>query len=254
MSLLRAVWALWQLSLRRLFWSTSTLVVLLPTSLLLVVCWAASRARRPVGESFQDFSQFFVLVGFAGLLVPLVTLAYGTSSVGGDREDRTLLFLLVRPIPRPILLLTKTLATLPLVLGVLGGTFWLLCRIAAPAGDVAWQAYLGPLTLLSVAYVCLFQVFAVTFRHATIWGLVYAIFMEALIGQLPGIVKRVTLNYYARVLLFAAGEPHGGPAPDARTFEVLLPQTAQAALAGIALCSLLAALAIFQVREYRDLT
>ena len=44
---------------------------------------------------------------------------------------------------------------------------------------------------MTLAYVCLFHLFAVAFRHSTIIALVYAVFMEMLLGNMPGIVKRV---------------------------------------------------------------
>ena len=50
-------------------------------------------------NEFRGFSEFMILV-FASFVVPILALAFGTASVGGDREDRTLVFLLIRPIPR----------------------------------------------------------------------------------------------------------------------------------------------------------
>ena len=55
------------------------------------------------------------------LLIIPAAMAFGTASVGGDREDRTLVFLLVRPIPRALVLLAKFIAALPLVLGLVVG-------------------------------------------------------------------------------------------------------------------------------------
>ena len=37
---------------------------------------------------------------FLSIVVPLCTLAFAAGSIGGEREDRTLLFILVRPLPR----------------------------------------------------------------------------------------------------------------------------------------------------------
>ena len=58
---------------------------------------------------------------------------------------------------------------------------------------------------MTLAYVCLFHLFAVAFRHSTIIALVYALFMELLLGNLPGIVKRVAVNYYGRSIMYDAG-------------------------------------------------
>jgi hypothetical protein len=107
---------------------------------------------------------------------------------------------------------------------------------------------------MTLAYVCLFHLFAVWFRHSTILALVYALFMEVLLGSLPGIVKRVAVNYYGRSIMYSAGESEGLPPPDPRWFEPLSVATASWALAGIAAGGLLLALVVFSQREYRDLT
>ena len=85
-------------------------------------------------EAFNGFSQFLMFV-FASFVVPICAVAYATASIGGDREDRTLLFLLVRPVPRPLIFLAKFIATLPLVLGLVMGSFFLYCRLAGEIGQ-----------------------------------------------------------------------------------------------------------------------
>jgi hypothetical protein len=96
--------------------------------------------------------------------------------------------------------------------------------------------------------------FAVAFRHATIIALIYALFIETILGNLPGIVKRVAVNYYGRSIMYALGEPEGLKPPPADWFEPLAVATASWALAGIAVGALLLAALIFSRREYRDLT
>ncbi len=253
MSLLRAWSTLTVLSLRRLLFSASSMMVLLPLAgcLLYVL-------RRHYGDDysqreFRQFSEFIILV-FASFVVPICALAFGTASVGGDREDRTLVFLLVRPIPRALILLAKFTATLPLVMGLVLGSYWLYCRLAGEVGAIALPLYFPALLWMTLAYVCLFHLFAVTFRHSTVLALVYALFIEVLIGAVPGIVKRAAVNYYGRSIMYAAGEPAGLEPPDPRLFEPLPVDTATWALIGIAIGSLVLAILVFSRREYRDLT
>jgi ABC-type transport system involved in multi-copper enzyme maturation permease subunit len=251
---LRAFLSLWSLSVRRLLWSTNTVMVLLP-----ITGGALFLLRRNYGgaseleKAFRSFSEFLLVV-FASFLVPICGIAYGAAGIGGDREDRTLVFLLMRPVPRPLILLGKFLASWPLTLALVMGTFWLYCRLAGNVGALAFTAYGPVVALMATSYVSLFQLFAVCFRHATILALLYSLFMELLIGNMPGIVKRVAINYYGRSLMYTAGREHGVRPPDERWFELLQPSTASWALAGIAGASLLAAVLIFQRREYRDLT
>lgn len=252
MKLVRAWSTLASLSFVRLFWSASTLMVLLPLAgCLLFVLRRHYNHPEFTQHDFREFSEFLIVV-FASFVVPICALAFGTASIGGDREDKTLVFLLVRPIPRWLILLAKFSATLPLVLGLVLGSYWLYCRLAGAVGQVAFDLYLPAITYMTLAYVCLFHLFAVSFRHATIIALVYAIFMETLIGNLPGIVKRVAVNYYGRSLLYAAGEADGAQMPEG--FQPLSLEVATWALAGIALGGLLLACLVFSRREYRDLT
>jgi ABC-2 type transport system permease protein len=254
MNLLRAWSTLTALSLRRLVWSASTLMVLLPLAgCLLFVLRRHGRGAAFTMDDFSDFSEFMILV-FASFVVPICALAFGTAGIGGDREDRTLVFLLVRPIPRALVLAAKFTATLPLVLGLVLGSYWLYCRAAGEVGRVAFSLYLPAMVYMTLAYVCLFHLFAVAFRHATIIALVYALFMEVILGNMPGIVKRMAVNYYGRSIMYAAGEPEGLRAPPADWFEPMSVQAATWALAAIAVGGLALAAVVFSRREYRDLT
>lgn len=253
MKLLRAWSTLASLTFRRLVFSASTMMVLLPLAGCLLFILRRHYGREYSPHEFREFSEFMILI-FASFVVPICALAFGTASIGGDREDRTLVFLLVRPIPRALILLAKFTATLPLVLGLTVGSYWLYCYLAGEVGQVAFGLYLPAIIYMTLAYVCLFHLFAVWFRHSTIMALVYALFMEVLLGSLPGIVKRVAVNYYGRSIMYAAGASEGLPPPDPRWFEPLSVQTASWALAGIAAGGLLLALVVFSRREYRDLT
>lgn len=253
MKLLRAWTTLTWVSFHRLVWSAGTAMVMLP----LAGCLLFVLRRHPGGaftaKEFERFSEFVILV-FASIVVPICALAFGTASIGGDREDRTLVFLLVRPIPRVLVLLAKVAATLPLVVGLVVGSFWIYCQLAGEAGRLAFSLYLPAMIFMTLAYVSLFHLFAVSFRHATIIALIYALFMEAILGNLPGIVKRVAINYYGRSLMYAAGQPEGLKPPPSDWFEPLGVETATWALCGIAAGGIVLAAAIFARREYRDLT
>jgi ABC-2 type transport system permease protein len=255
MKLLRAWTWLLIFSLRRLFWSTQTLMVAFPLAICGVFLWRRDYAAiEPVAHAFDRFSQEFVLMVLASFLVPICTLAYATTSVSADREDQTLLFLLVRPLPRPLVLLAKLFATLPIVLGLVVGSFYLFCRAAGPAGELAFVLYWSPLALMAIAYVGLFHLFAVTFRHATIIALLYSLFMEFFLGNMPGIIKRVAVSFYGRSIIFDLGADHGFKPPDPQWFAPLSAGPARQALLWIAIGAALLAAWIFQRREYRDLS
>jgi ABC-2 type transport system permease protein len=254
MTLARAWFTLLMLSFQRLLWSSNTLMVLLPLVACVLFLWRRRYDPSSFEQSFDDFSTEFMIFVFTLFVIPVCALAYATTSIGGDREDRTLLFLLVRPIPRWLILLAKFLATLPLVLGIVVASFFVFCQLAGPVGREAFWLYLPPVFYMTLAYVCLFHLFAVTFRHSTIVALIYALFMEFFLGNMPGIVKRIAVSFYGRSMMYDLGARHGLSAPDPTWFVPVSAQTAVQALAWLSIGGIVLAVCVFSTREYRDLT
>ncbi len=251
---LRAWFTLVGLSFRRLLWSVSTLTLAFPLAGTAVLAfWLGLRTQRQEAqEAFLEFSNGFVIILFTLVLLPICALSYGTSSIGGDREDRTLLFLLVRPIPRWAILLAKVTATLPLVLGLISACFYLYCREAGAVGRQAFQLYFPAIFSMAAAYVGVYHLFAVMFRHSTTVALIYSLFAESLLGNMPGVTKRIAVNFYGRCIMYKTAEPWGLEQPG--NFDPVSIPTAYITLWGIAVGSTLLAMLIFSRREYRDLT
>lgn len=255
MKLFRAWTTLLMLSFNRLLWSANTLMVMFPlVGCALFLVWRRYDRIEFARGAFNDFSEEFMIFLFTSFVVPVCALAYATTSIGGDREDRTLLFLLVRPVPRWLILLAKLLATLPLVVGMVMVSFWIYCRLAGPIGEKAFWLYLSPVLYMTVAYVSLFHLFAVTFRHSTIVALIYALFMEFLLGNMPGMIKRIAVNFYGRSMMYDLGGIHGLRSPDENWFVPVSAHAAGVSLLCISAAAVLLALVIFSEREYRDLT
>ncbi len=265
MSLLRACTALGWVSFRRLLWSAGSLMILLPISLVIAEMWILGNRYSDdtvFGRAFDLFSQEFVILQFLLLVVPLCALTYATTSIGGDREDRTLLFLLTRPVPRPCILLAKVMATLPLVVGLTAASFYVCCQLAGEPGRAAFEAYLPAVLLMSVSYVGAFHLFAVWFRHATVLALIYSVFMEFFLSNIPGMVQRFAVNFYGRsmiydygtALLAERGDSHVVEPLNLQIFTPVSAETAVWSLGAITVISLVGSAWIFQWREYRDLT
>lgn len=265
MNVVRASIALVWVSFRRLLWSAGSLMILLPIGLTIAELWILGDRYADdenFGRAFERFSHEFVILQFLLLVAPLCALTYATTSIGGDREDRTLLFLLVRPIPRPCILAAKVLATLPLAVGLTVAAFYACCQLAGEVGRAAFEAYLPAVLLMSVSYVGAFHLFAVWFRHSTVLALIYSIFMEFFLSNIPGMVQRFAVNFYGRSMIYdygtallqARGDSHVVEPFDPRVFTPVSAETALWSLTGITIGSLLVAAWVFQRREYRDLT
>lgn len=129
-----------------------------------------------------------VLSGFAlATMVPLVGVIAGTGAIGPEIDDGSIVYLLSKPVKRPVIVLTKLLvaigvtvlfAAVPtLVAGfVLNGNSQRIAVACAAGAAVA-----------SIAYSALFLLLGTVTRHAVVIGLVYALVWETLIGSLvPG--------------------------------------------------------------------
>ena len=225
----------------RLFWSTSTLMVLLPLAgCLLFVLRRHYNHPEFTQREFREFSEFMIVV-FASFVVPICALAFGTASIGGDREDRTLVFLLVRPIPAcadPAGQVQRPRCR------------WCWAWWSAATGSIAgWRArwgrwpfalYLPAVVYMTLAYVCLFHLFAVAFRHATIIALVYAA-VHGNAARQPAGHRQARGRELLRPLDPVRRRRARGRTACPRAFEPLSLEVASWALAGIAVGGLVLA-------------
>ena len=119
------------------------------------------------------------------------------------------------------------LRTLPIVLGLVVGSFYVFCLLAGPVGEKAFSLYLPAVFYMALAYVGLFHLFAVSVRHSTVIALTYSLFIEWVLGSMPGIVKRVAVNFYGRSMMFDLGQDAGLELPDPAWFVPVTPATAR---------------------------
>ncbi len=247
-----ACWHLFVVTLRRQLISRQTLACVALTLLcaLIVVAW--SRQDDP---TIKKLAEHVLVPTFIGFLIPIYAICYGASGIGGEREDQTLIYLLIVPIPRPLVYATKACAGLTLVAGWSAAIQTLLCRLAGEPGNRLFAIFLPAAVLGGLAYASLFLLVGAIFRHGTIISLVYWFFLEVLFGNLPGIVKRVSIAFYVRCMIYDAGaELELGPVSKVAR-EMFLPVTGSTALTALSAATiglLLAGIFLFNQREFRD--
>ena len=134
-----------------------------------------------------------------GLLVPLAALWLGTSAVGDLVEDRLLVYLWLKPVPRWQLPAAALLATLSVVvpLTVLPLT---ASALVAGAGDVAWATPLAA-SLAALAYSGLFVAAGFWLRRAVWWGLAFVLVWENLAAYTSDDAGRFTVIGWASSVL-----------------------------------------------------
>lgn len=183
-------------------------------------------------------------------LTPIFCICFSTASVANDREDETLVYLLTSSLPRGFVHLAKFIsAWLVSIIWVVGG-FALICLVAGSVGRQAFQLYWPAIFLAGSAYSSLFHFFGTYFRRATIYALVYALFFEVFVGNVPGTAKRVAVAFYAKchIVESAANESIVVELPPG--FQPIDGVTSVIALVAITLLFMGIGSLVFQNKEY----
>lgn len=162
---------------------------------LSVVLGAFSRWNSDPAQAAADATASYGLA----LVVPLASLWLGTSAIGDLIEDRLLVYLWLKPVPRwqlpaAAVLATATvvvpLAALPVAAGAL----------VAGVGDVAVAALLAA-SLAGLAYAGLFVAAGIWFRRAAWWGLAFVLLWENAVAHISQGSARFTIVGWASSVL-----------------------------------------------------
>jgi hypothetical protein len=207
--------------------------------------------RRRIG--FVRFSWQIVFSMFTTFLLPLWSLSFATEALGREREQQNLLWVLTRPLSRPAIYLAKFLALLPWCLAINLGGFALLCLAAGPPGHLALRLYWPAVFWGALAFAALFHLMGAWFRRASVVAILYSFFLETVMGNLPGHLKRASISFYTRCMMFEEGGAYGvGPArPD--IFMPVSGTTAWVVLAALTVLLLTVGMFVFRRAEYLDL-
>lgn len=192
---LRGFWYLLRLSLARSIRFRPMLVCVILLALMVTLIAVITAYRAPGIERFTKGPTIRLYLTF---LTPIFCICFSTASMANDREDETLVYLLTSSMPRGLVHLAKFLsAWLVSVTWVIGG-FAIICLVAGDVGRQAFELYWPSMLLAGSAYSSLFHFFGTLFRRATIYALVYALFFEVFVGNMPGTAKRVAVAFYTK--------------------------------------------------------
>ena len=212
----------------------------------------ALRASMYQGASMRLFAGSIIVGMLGSFLMPLWTLTFAGESLGRARENRTLTWLLLRPLPRPTLYLASYLAALPWCLALNLGGYYLYCLLGGEPGARTLPLLGLPVLLGTLTFAALFQLLSVTFRRAGILGLLYVFFFETIAGNLPGQQKRLSISYYVRCLMIDRVRAAGVTLDLPGTRPAVEGPTAILVLTGVTLALVLIGMWIFARKEYAE--
>ena len=148
---------------------------------------------------------FFLYLHF---LLPLMAVFMGAAVIADEVEERTLPYLLIRPIPRYRIVITKTIANMISLGGLLVISLFLTYSLMAiDKGIGNWGKHIsiflqsGAVLLLgTLVYIPFFACFGGMIKRPVLVGLFFSFGWENTVGFFPGNVKLFTIVHYLHVL------------------------------------------------------
>lgn len=250
--------ALFKVTLRQMFWSRRTVLILLGCGLSLLI---ALMFRFTVGSSslVNRFIPMITLILY-GLLVNLCAIFYGTAIISDEVDGKGLTYLQMRPIRKPTILLSKFTAYFVGALAIISASHLMLTVIVATHSKLDKNIlyhlgmslrYSASMALSLLAYGAFAAVLAAKFKHPVLWGLLFVMGWERItaVEYMPMGIKRLSISHYLLTLFPDYRLPRN------RLADLLGESPPSAWVALLVLCLLTVALLwlairIFRKREY----
>ena len=205
-SMTSALVSLFVLTLRQQLRGRRPLVLSLLFLLPAVLASVFKFLPYPPATDVLEFALIFNLIPHA--LAPLTALLYAAGAIQDEVEEQTLTYLLIRPLPRWALYMTRIAAAwlTTTVLTVLFTTvaltviFWntpMLWGHVLPRRAATIAALMA---LAQAGYCSLFGLLGLLARRSLIVGIAYIVAFEGLLANFEAVVRRLTVTYYFRVL------------------------------------------------------
>lgn len=179
----------------------AVIVVLLALSTGVATLW---RINTPAGEYKPDvvYNGLATVMIFSFILV-ILAIVFGTAIIAQEVEQKTIVYLLIRPVPRWRLLLMKFAAVMTLVTGTAWLATILLALVTEGPTQITHAPLLRDLAVLpfgALAYGGLSLLLGTLLNRPLIYGLLFAFGWESWVPSLGGSFSRLSLMTYLRVL------------------------------------------------------
>ena len=189
-------------------------------------------------------------------VLALASAIYTTAIIGGEVEQRTIVYLLTRPVPRWMLLLVRYVASV-LVVSLLT----IIVAVATSLGVYHSAVFSNPMlshdivaiVIGAMAYGALFLFISLLFNRAMIICLLFAFGWETSVPNMPGEVFYLSINSHVQgIAAHLAGAENKGLALLAGTAgdNIIAPSVAWFSLIGVVIVCLAAASWWFTNFEY----
>ncbi len=162
------------------------------------------------GQAMVPGSYLFknlIMTLYLQFLIIILSLFYGTSICSEELENKTLPFLLTRPVPKASVILGKYAAytALQIIMVGLGVTFSFVIlnmnRLTEWGEYLILMRDLGVLFLGIAAYTALFTFIGTFIKKSILFGLIFGFGWESVIQYFPGSTQKFAIAHYLKSLL-----------------------------------------------------
>ena len=206
----RGLTLIW-LTMRTILFDKKTIMVVIMLLALLAIPakWLSEPPSDQEGAALQAFLMIVVIL-YLQFIVLYVCLLYGSSIITSEVEDRTLTYILSRPITKLEIILFKYIGYVISVFLLFALPTVLNYIMLAPYEDGAsglssnadFLAFsLGGMFMGIVAWGAFFMMLATMVKNPLMPGLVYCLFWESLITNIGGNISKFTLTYQIRTFI-----------------------------------------------------
>jgi ABC-2 type transport system permease protein len=189
-----------QLTLRSLLGRTRALL-LIPLPLVLIGLTLIGHIAHGDRTDWQQ--PIIVGLGFA-VIVPIVSLIVGTSVIGSEIDDGTIVHVLTKPLPRRDIVLSK-LAVAAGVTALVNGAMLFVCGDLVTGLRLAVALAVGG-SVASICYSALFVALSLVSRRPVLIGLVYILLWEGLLTNLLAGTRSLSIEQFALTLAAQIGQ------------------------------------------------
>lgn len=152
---------------------------------------------RATGNDDLDVSTEVMQKVALAALLPLLALIAGTGVIGPEIDDGQIMYVLTKPIPREVVVLTKLAVAIVLVTAFAVVPTLLAGLVLTGTTAGLTPAFTVGVLVGGVAYSAVFVALAVASRNAVTIGLLYALVWESLLGSFAPGAKQASIQQWA---------------------------------------------------------
>ena len=246
---------------RRTIWMAILSLIPVGCSLILWLIRSILEGEGVALVSLYPQMSFFLFLHF---LLPLMSVFIGAAVIADEVEERTLPYLITRPLPRRNIVLTKLISgalTVAIILFVSLALTYTIMMLSE--GVRGWTSNLttllqsmGVLVLGILVYLPLFGLLGGILKRPVLAGLLFIFGWESTVGMFPGNAKLFTVVHYLHVLFPRMQQIRLRDAQSA-LLDMVLPAKQIAPITAILILILMSAIfvgllsALLYIKEYR---